>query len=151
VAHYKKPGWITTKVFNPTIEFLTGGLGLNVRGAQVLAVRGRKSGQWRTVPVYPLTFEGQQYLVAPRGETEWVRNLRASGKGELRRRSKTTPFLATEVSDEEKPPLLHAYVQRWTAESVREFDISGKDASDEELRRIAPNHPVFRIQAEANQ
>src|SRR5437899_357366 len=78
-----------------------------------LAVRGRRSGQWRSVPVNLLEMDGTTYLVAPRGETEWVRNLRAAGAGELRRRGKAAAFTATELPDADKQPLLHAYLDRW--------------------------------------
>lgn len=62
-----------------------------------LAVRGRRSGEWRTVPVNMLELDGQRYLVAPRGDTHWARNLRASGRGELRTRRGAEEFDAVEV------------------------------------------------------
>ncbi|MBV9040633.1 MAG: nitroreductase family deazaflavin-dependent oxidoreductase, partial [Acidimicrobiia bacterium] len=80
--HYKKPGWFTRFVFNPIVAGFTR-LGISVLGSRVLRVRGRKSGEWRTVPVNLLTHEGQRYLVAPRGETQWVKNIRVAGGGEL--------------------------------------------------------------------
>ena len=88
----------------------------------------------------------QRYLVAPRGETQWVRNLRASG-GEAtlllgRRREEVA---ATELGDEEKPPLLRAYLKRWKAEIGVFFKGVGPDSSDEELLRLAPGYPVFRL------
>jgi hypothetical protein len=80
---YFKPGFFTARVFNPILKFLAGRLGLNFRGAQVLSVQGRKSGEWRSIPVNPLTLGAQRYLVAPRGETEWVRNIRVSRTARL--------------------------------------------------------------------
>ncbi len=77
-------------------------------GARVLEVKGRKSGEWRQTPVNPLSFEGERYLVAPRGHTQWVRNLRASGEGRLAGR-RTESFSATELADVEKPALLRAF------------------------------------------
>ncbi|MGQ0804529.1 MAG: nitroreductase family deazaflavin-dependent oxidoreductase [Actinomycetota bacterium] len=145
MARYVRPGWFTNHVFNPIIAGLTR-LGLSVWGSRQLRVRGRKTGEWRSVPVNLLTFEDQRYLVAPRGETQWVRNLRAAGEGELRVGRRTEPFRATELSDDDKPPILRAYLKRWKAEVGVFFDgVSGK-SSDEELRRIAPDHPVFRIE-----
>ncbi len=76
-SRYVRPGWFTQHVFNPIIAVLAR-VGISVWGSRELRVRGRKSGEWRTNPVNPLTFEGSRYLVAPRGETQWVRNLRAS-------------------------------------------------------------------------
>src|SRR4051812_5490973 len=81
--HYGAPGWFTRNVFNRGIAFLTRH-GLSVWGSRELRVRGRKSGEWRAVPVNLLTIGDQQYLVAPRGHTQWVRNLRVAGTGELR-------------------------------------------------------------------
>jgi deazaflavin-dependent oxidoreductase (nitroreductase family) len=143
MVHYEKSGRIIRRVFNPTVKFLTGRLGLSLHVAQVLAVRGRKSGQWRTVPVYPLRFNGQQYLVAPRGETEWVRNLRARCTGELSQASKVKSFLASEVNEEAKPSLLHAYLQRWAAEAAREFGVSGKNAPRRNCDRSGQSTPSF--------
>jgi deazaflavin-dependent oxidoreductase (nitroreductase family) len=67
-------------------------MGISVYGSRVLAVKGRKSGEWRTTPVNPLRVDGVRYLVAPRGNTQWVRNLRVVGTGELRVGAKTEPF-----------------------------------------------------------
>jgi deazaflavin-dependent oxidoreductase (nitroreductase family) len=104
-----------------------------------------KSGQWRTTPVNLLEFGGQRYLVAPRGVTEWVRNLRASREGELRLGSGREPIRVIELGNEEKPELLRHYLRRWKWEVGQFFEGVGPDASDADIRRIAPNHPVFRI------
>ena len=145
-AHYerKRPGWFTSHVFNPIVAALTR-LGLSLLGSRVLEVRGRSSGVPRRTPVNLLEFEGQRYLVAPRGETQWVRNLRASGEGRLLLGRRAEPFSATELADAEKMPLLRAYLKRWKAEVGAFFDGVGPDASDEEMARIAPKHPVFRL------
>jgi deazaflavin-dependent oxidoreductase (nitroreductase family) len=111
----------------------------------VLEVRGRKTGEWRTTPVNLLTFEGDQYLVAPRGTTQWVRNLRASGEGRLLLGRRVQQFTAAELSDDEKLPQLRAYLTKWKWEVGVFFGGVGPDSADEELRRIAPDHPVFRI------
>lgn len=141
---YQEPGWFTRNVFNKAVAGLTG-LGVSVLGSRILAVRGRTSGEWRTTPVNLLTVEGQRYLVAPRGETQWVRNLRVSREGELRLGRRAEPFTATEVPDEAKPAILRAYLTRWKAEVGVFFGGVGPDAPDAELRRISPDHPVFRI------
>jgi deazaflavin-dependent oxidoreductase (nitroreductase family) len=108
-AHYKKPGWFTKHVFNNLVAGLTR-LGISVMGSRVLRVRGRTSGEWRTTPVNLLTFEGERYLVAPRGETQWVKNIRKAGGGELQLGRKTEPIQVVELPDEEKPDLLRAYL-----------------------------------------
>src|SRR6266496_1711494 len=100
---YRAPGWFTRNVFNQLVSFLTR-QGVSVLGSRVLAVKGRTSGQWRTTPVNLLTYDGRRYLVAPRGQTQWVRNLRAAGTGELRVGRRTETFRGRELTDEEKAP-----------------------------------------------
>ena len=143
-GHFKQPGWFTKHVFNPLVAGLTR-LGLPIAGSRVLEVQGRKSGEWRKTPVNPLEFEGGRYLVAPRGQTEWVKNIRVSGRGRLAGRSGVEEFTATEVADEDKPALLRAYLKKWKWEVGQFFDGVGPESSDEELRAIAPKHPAFRI------
>lgn len=118
-------------------------IGLPLAGAQTLAVRGRKSGEWRTNPVNPFEIDGETYLLSPRGTTQWARNLRASGEGELRGR-RTRQFRATEIADSEKLPLIRHYIDRWAWEVSSLMGIDA-DASDEELRDIAPRHPAFKL------
>jgi deazaflavin-dependent oxidoreductase (nitroreductase family) len=143
-ADYQRPGWLTKHVFNPVVAALTRS-GVSLAGSRVLEVRGRKSGKWRRTPVNPLEFEGQRYIVSPRGETHWVRNLRASGEGRLRKGPRTEDFSATELADEDKLPVLRAYLKKWAWEVGEFFQGVGADAPDDELRRIGALHPVFRI------
>jgi deazaflavin-dependent oxidoreductase (nitroreductase family) len=146
-ATYKKPDWFTHNVMNRVIKGLTR-IGIRPAGAQTLAVVGRKSGQMRTNPVNPFELDGRTYLLAPRGNTEWVRNLRAAGgNGELRSGRKARHFHATEVDDADKLPLLRLYMDKWAWEVKSFLEIDPK-APDEEIRRIAPNHPVFEISFE---
>jgi deazaflavin-dependent oxidoreductase (nitroreductase family) len=142
-ATYKRPGWFTSHVFNPLVKMLAR-IGLPLAGAQTLAVRGRRSGEMRTTPVNPFELEGATYLLAPRGTTQWARNLRAAGEGELRGRGPARRFRATEVEDAEKLPLLRHYLDRWAWEAKDFLEVE-KDASDDELREIAPRHPAFRL------
>ena len=144
--HYQRPGWFTTNVFNRVVAALTR-LGVSVYGSRVLEVRGRKSGEWRQTPVNLLRYQGIEYLVAPRGHTQWVKNLRASGQGRLRVGRRTQPFSAVELSDDDKPPLLRAYLKKWKFEVGVFFGGVGPDSPDDALRRIAPDHPVFRLRA----
>lgn len=111
----------------------------------MLYVRGRTSGQLRATPVNVLTHDGRRYLVAPRGQTQWVRNLRAAGGGELRVGSRVERFTATEVPDERKPEILRAYLRRWKLEVGVFFDGVGADAADSTLLKMAPGYPVFMI------
>jgi deazaflavin-dependent oxidoreductase (nitroreductase family) len=141
--HFKEPGWFTRKVFNPLVAGLSR-RGVSLAGSRVLEVQGRKSGEWRQTPVNPLPHEGARYLVAPRGTTQWVRNIRVSGKGRLVGKG-TEEFSVTEVADADKPAILRAYLAKWKWEVGAFFDGVGPDSSDADLLRIAPDHPVFRI------
>ena len=142
---FVKPGFFTARVVNPVVGFLAGRLGLGLKGAQVLAVRGRKSGEWHRIPVNPLTLGGQRYLVAPRGETEWVRNIRVSRAGRLTVGGNTADVRVVEVPDREKPPILRAYLREWAWEVKRFFSGLGAEALETDLVPIAPRYPVFRI------
>jgi deazaflavin-dependent oxidoreductase (nitroreductase family) len=133
-----------TAVFNGIVAWLTR-IGVSIYGSRVLAVRGRKSGEWRTVPVNLLTHGGVRYLVAPRGHTQWVRNLRVARDGELRVGRRIEVFTATELADDDKPPVLREYLRRWKFEVGVFFDGVDASASDEKLRSIAPGYPVFRL------
>jgi len=146
--HYKKPGWFTRNIFNATVALVTR-LGVSVWGSRILQVRGRKTGQVRKTPVNLLTHQGETYLVAPRGITQWVRNLRAAGEGTLCLGRHRDPFRAQELPDPEKPDVLRAYLRRWKMEVGVFFDGVDANSSDEELLRIAPDHPVFRIDTTA--
>lgn len=141
---YLAPGWFTRNVFNRAVAALTRA-GLSVYGSRVLVVRGRTSGLPRANPVNVLTYDGGRYLVAPRGTTQWVRNLRAAGEGELRLGRRTERFTAVEVPDEDKVEILRFYLKRWAWEVGAFFDGVGAKAPESELRRIAPDHPVFRL------
>jgi deazaflavin-dependent oxidoreductase (nitroreductase family) len=145
-AHFerKRPGWFTAHVFNRLIALLTG-RGVSVLGSRVLEVKGRSSGALRRTPVNLLELDGQRYLVAPRGETQWARNLRVSGQGRLLVGKRSESFIAVELSDEEKAPVLRAYLKRWKFEVGVFFDGVGPDSSEDELRGAAPKHPVFRL------
>ncbi len=142
--HYQEPGWFTTNVFNRTIAGLTT-MGISVWGSRTLSVRGRTSGEWRTTPVNLLTVGDRQYLVAPRGQTQWVRNLRVAGSGELRVGKRVQTFTATELPTDERADVLRAYLKRWKFEVGVFFDGVSAASSDDELTRIAPDHPVFEL------
>jgi deazaflavin-dependent oxidoreductase (nitroreductase family) len=141
---YREPGWFTKNVFNRAVAFLTRH-GVSVLGSRVLAVRGRTSGEWRTTPVNLLELDGRRYLVAPRGETQWVRNLRVAGEGELRVGKRMEPFRARELDGAEQVPVLRAYLKRWKFEVGVFFDGVGPDASDDQLAAIGPRHPTFEV------
>ena len=146
-AGYKQPGFLTTRIMNPLVLIMMR-VGLSVWGSRILEVRGRQSGMPRRTPVNLLDLDGRQYLVSPRGDTQWVRNARADG-GRLtlilgRRRDAR---VAQELSDSEKAPILRAYLRKWKMEVGVFFDGVTADSKDDELSRIAPDHPVFVLSA----
>jgi len=145
MKHYQKPDWFTKHVFNNFVATCAR-LGISVWGSRVLHVRGRKSGEWRSSPVNLLTYQGNRYLVAPRGHTQWVRNIRVAGGGELVLGGRVQRFRAVEIPDDDKVPLLRAYLKRWSFEVGIFFGGVNAESSDADLRRIAPDHPAFRVE-----
>ena len=143
MARYKAPDFFTKRIANPLLMLLMR-FGITFKGGHTLAVRGRTTGKIQAVPVNPLDFEDMRYLVAPRGNTQWARNLRAAGEGELRLGRQRERFTASELTDDLKPPILRAYLKNWASETQKFFGVSD-NPSDDELRAIAPHHPVFRI------
>jgi len=144
-AHYQRPDWFTRNVMNRLMNGLTR-LGVSVRGSRVLEHRGRTSGKLHHTPVNLLTIEGTRYLVAPRGETQWVRNVRHAG-GHLvlilgRRRQLCT---ATEIPVADSVPILRDYLRRWKFETGMFFDGVTPDSGDAEWAAVAARHPVFAL------
>ncbi len=144
-AHYHAPDWFTRNVFNRLVAALTRA-GVSFWGSRVLEVRGRKSGEPRRTPVNLLALDGQRYLVAPRGHTQWVRNLRVAGEGELLLGRRREHFTAHELADADKEPILRAYLRRWKWEVGQFFGGVGPDSTAEELVAVAADHPVFRVE-----
>ena len=141
---YLAPGWLTRNVFNRMVRRLTR-FGVSVRGSRELRVIGRTSGEWRSTPVNLLVIDGVQYLVAPRGVTQWVRNLRVATSGELRVGRRVEPFRAIEMADADKPRILREYLRLWKSEVGVFFDGISHEATDDQLLAIAAGYPVFVI------
>jgi deazaflavin-dependent oxidoreductase (nitroreductase family) len=143
-THYLAPAR-SDRAFNRLARRLTR-MGFSVWGARELTVPGRRSGEPRTTVVNLLTVDGRSFLVAPRGETEWVRNLRANDlHGELRVGRRVQGFTARELADADKPAVLRPYLDRWAFEVGRFFDGVDATSTDAELAAIAPKHPVFEL------
>lgn len=141
---YITPDWATRHIANPIVTRLVK-MGVSVRGARELHVCGRISGELRTVPVNLLEHDDVTYLVAPRGQTQWVRNLRAAGSGRLRVGRRIDEFTAVELDDADKAPILRAYLERWAFEVGKFFDGVDATSSDAELAEIAIGFPVFLV------
>ncbi|MFD6416086.1 nitroreductase family deazaflavin-dependent oxidoreductase [Streptomyces sp. NPDC060194] len=142
-THYIRPGRFDNAV-NGVIGWLAR-RGVSLAGTAELSVLGRRSGEWRRLPVNPLPYEGGPYLVSARGHSEWVRNLRAAGGGRLRVGRRTREFTAVELPDAEKPVILRTYLEKWGWEVGRFFGDVDARSTDEELLAAAHRHPVFRI------
>ena len=143
-ARYIRPDRFTEKVMNPLVRWLARH-GISLLGSRELLIVGRRSGQVRSNVVNLLEVDGQQYLVAPRGTTDWVRNLRAAGEGELRVGRRREAFRATELADEAKTPILREYLRKWAWEVGQFFDGVDKTSTDAELAAIADGFPVFAL------
>ena len=142
-ANYRRPGRVTRRLLNPAVAGLTRA-GVSVWGSRILETNGRRSGLPRRTPVNLLLVDGNRYLVSPRGESDWVRNIRSDG-GRLvlivgRQRE---ALVARELVDGDKPPILRAYLRRWKMEVGAFFEGVTADSNEADLTRIAPHHPVF--------
>lgn len=126
---YLKPPALTRHVANPLAMRLGG------RGVATLTVRGRRTGQPRRVPVIPVDVGEERYLVSPYGESDWVRNLRAAGTGELSRKGRPEQFNATEVPPEQREAIIARY-----------REVAGHSVDRCFAQMPAPkDHPVFRL------
>lgn len=119
--------------------------GVSVAGSRVLTVTGRRSGTPRRVVVNLLPLDGARYLVAPRGNTQWVRNARAAGGGTLSLGRRTEGVVLTEVPVDERAPVLRVYLDRWGWEVGRFVEGLSRRSSDAELEAAAAGFPVFRV------
>jgi deazaflavin-dependent oxidoreductase (nitroreductase family) len=145
--HYREPGWFTRNVFNRAVAWLTR-RGVSVWGSRVLEVRGRTTGEPRRVPVNLLELDGRHYLVSPRGEGQWVRNVRAAG-GRLATivGNRREEWVAEELHGADRVPILRAYLKKWKFEVGVFFDGVTGDSDDAEIEVIASQHPVFVLTA----
>jgi deazaflavin-dependent oxidoreductase (nitroreductase family) len=142
-VHYKKPGMMMRKLMNPFIVIMMRA-GVSVWGSRILEVPGRTSGLPRRTPVNLLEVDGRRYLVSPRGEGQWVRNVRANaGRLALLLGRRREELSADELSDSEKSPVLRAYLRKWKMEVGVFFDGVTADSEEADVQRIAPRHPVF--------
>ncbi|MFG2630974.1 nitroreductase/quinone reductase family protein [Streptomyces sp. NPDC048473] len=147
-----QPYYLQGNAFNVRMNSIIGRLarhGVSLLGSAEMSVRGRKSGQMQRIPVNPHAYEGAQYLVSARGHSQWVRNMRVAGGGELRVGRKIRTFTAVEIADDEQKVLIvRAYLKRWGWEVNQYFQGITAKSTDAELLAACPDHPVFRITVE---
>ncbi|OBB85066.1 nitroreductase/quinone reductase family protein [Mycobacterium sp. 852002-30065_SCH5024008] len=147
-TRYEEPSGVV-RAANAVIRWLAE-MGVSIAGTHALRVRGRKSGKTRAVVINLLTVDGVDYLVSPRGNTQWARNVRAAGVVETGPRWRRRRARVSEVADAAKPELLRRYLERWYWQ-VKDY-VAGltPDSTDEEFRAVAPTIPVFAL-AEADE
>lgn len=141
-AYYNKPGAFA-RAFNSVFTMLFK-RGLGGKHNVTIEVAGRKSGLPRSTAVNIVEYEGQRYLVAPRGNTEWVRNARAAdGKAALHH-GKLEHISLTDVPTAERAPILQKYLGENAMSTKASFGIDPKSPI-EKFQEIADRHPVFKI------
>src|SRR4051794_40976159 len=127
---YLKPNAFVRKVFNPIA------MRLGMSGSQTLVVPRRRTGEAQRIPVIPVDHEGSRYIVSTRGESDWVRNLRAAGGGEIESKGGLEAFRAAEIPLEQRDAILAAYRDK-AGKTVETYFKQLPDPSD---------HPVFRVE-----
>ena len=131
------------KFLNRTFGFFID-MGIGPAHIYLLEVRGRKSGKLYRTPVDPLELDGKRYLVAPRGRTQWVRNAEAAGQITLKKGSKRQIHRLRQLSDEEKLPVLKAYLDNFKSEVQRYFTVPAGSAS-QAFADVASSYPAFEL------
>lgn len=129
---YVKPPWFARKVFNPMA------MRFNLSGTEALTVPGRQTGRPLRVPVIPVDHDGARHVVSTRGESDWVRNLRASGRGELAGKERVERFRAQELPVDQRAPVIASYRTK-AGRFVEGYWRKLPDPAD---------HPVFRLKPE---
>jgi len=120
-------------------------LGIELAGSRALRVRGRSSGQWRSVVINVLTVDGRDYVLATRGNTHWVRNARAAGTVELGPWWNRRPLRVVEIADADKPELLRRYLDRWYWEVKGHAGGLTPWSTESEVKAMAASIPVFEL------
>ena len=140
-TRYEEPNR-AARAANAAIRWLAE-MGISIAGTRALRVRGRKSGKQRGVVINLLTVDGVDYLVSPRGNTQWARNVRAAGVVEMGPRWRSERLRVSEVDDAAKPEVLKRYLARWYWQVKGYVAGLTPESSDEQLRAAAPSIPVF--------
>jgi deazaflavin-dependent oxidoreductase (nitroreductase family) len=130
-------------LFNRVFGFFVG-LGIAPAYMQLLEVRGRKTGRLYSSPVNLLQVGGKKYLVAPRGQTQWVRNAESAGEIVLKRGSARNKYRLMPIPDSEKPEILKLYLDSYKSEVQRYFPVPA-GSPPAAFRDIASNYPAFEL------
>jgi len=116
-------------------------LGLGKEYRHILTVRGRRTGNPYSTPVDVMQRDGQRWLVAAYGVTNWVRNARAAGQVTLSRGRRSETLRVAELGPEDSIPVLRQYL-REVPVTQPYFDET-PDSPDQQIAAEAPRHPVF--------
>src|SRR5206468_3758225 len=119
--------------------------GISIAGTRALRVRGRKTGKLRGVVINLLTVDGRDYVVSPRGNTQWARNARSAGVVEMGPRWRSREVRIVEIGDDAKPQLLKHYLDQWYWEVKGHVGGLTPESTDDEMRAAAPSIPVFEL------
>ena len=142
-TRYDAPN-LAARLFNDALRALAD-VGVSLAGTTAIRVRGRTTGKPRGVVVNLLTVDGRDYLVSPRGNTQWARNARAAGELEIGPRWRSRTVRLTEVGDGDKTDLLKRYLVRWFWEVKGHVGGLTPDSTDAEILSAAPSIPVFEL------
>ncbi|GAB19322.1 hypothetical protein GOEFS_081_00110 [Gordonia effusa NBRC 100432] len=146
ITHYHSDTNPVERLFNSTVRWLAD-RGINLAGAQSLTVYGRVSGNAQRIPVNPISHGGREYLVSPRGNTQWSRNARVNPGAVLRRGRRQRAVTLVETLDADvKTAVIADYLRRWGWE-VGRFLPAGLTPTSEEsvLRANLDALPVFEV------
>ena len=142
-VRYDEPN-LTARAANAVIRWLAEA-GVSIMGTHALRVRGRKSGEMRAVVINLMTVDGVDYLVSPRGNTQWARNARAAGEVEMGPRWRPRRVGIAEISDDAKAPLLKVYLDRWFWEVKGHVGGLTRESTPAEIAAVAPTIPIFAL------
>ncbi len=142
MTFYRRPTKVT-QAFNRFMSWLAS-LGLMPSDTITLEVKGLRSGMIRSNVVTWVEQDEERYLISPRGESEWVRNVRAAGGDAVIRRRGGQKVRLEETPAEERAPIIKAYLAKTAMATRAHFGVDPK-AELSEFEAIAARHPVFRI------
>ncbi|KZS61839.1 hypothetical protein A4G26_10865 [Mycobacterium kansasii] len=142
-ARYQSPTR-TARSANTAVRWLAE-LGISIAGTRVLRVRGRKTGKLRPAVVNLLTVDGVDYVVSPRGDTQWARNVRAAGAVAIGPRRRSKNAMVSELADDAKPKVLSRYLAKWYWQVKGYVGGLTPQSGDDELRAAAPTIPAFAL------
>jgi deazaflavin-dependent oxidoreductase (nitroreductase family) len=126
---YPKPPARITKIFNKLATYST------LWDVHTLEVARRNAVHPQRVPVIPLEHDGSLFVVSTRGESDWVKNVRAAGKVRLGQKGQFETYATTEVPEEGRAAILSAYRKK-----------AGREVNG--YRKRLPGtteHPAFKL------